>query len=98
MVRVTSDPQTPHPMHTHPNARPTSLGRERLLCRHIHDRCPISVLAVEAGISLRTASKWLARYCAGGAAALLDRRSVCRTHRRMGRVPSRGVNPEARLP
>jgi transposase InsO family protein len=68
-------------MHTHPNARLTPIGRERLLRRHIHDRCPLSVLAAEAGISLRTAYKWLARYRSGGAAALVDRRSVRRTQR-----------------
>ena len=50
--------------------------------RHIHDRCPLSVLAAEAGIGLRTAYKWLARYRAGGVAALVDRRSVRRTQRR----------------
>jgi hypothetical protein len=49
-------------MHTHPNARLTPLGRERLLRRHIHERRPLSVLAAEVGISLRTAYKWLARY------------------------------------
>ena len=69
-------------MHTHPNARLTPLGRERLLRRHIHDRCTLSVLAAEAGISLRTAYTWLARYRSGGAAALVDRRRVRRTQRR----------------
>jgi hypothetical protein len=70
-------------MHTHPNARLTPLGRERLLCRHIdHGESLISVSAL-AGMSARTAYKWLARYRSGGASALVDRRSVRRTQRRM---------------
>ena len=40
------------------------------------------VLATQAGISLRSAYKWLARYRTGGVAALADRRSVRRTQRR----------------
>ena len=69
-------------MHTHPNARLTPLGRERLLRRHTEDHLPLSVLAAQAGISVRTAYKWLARYRLGGATALVDRRSVRRTQRR----------------
>jgi transposase len=40
-------------------------------------------LAAEAGISLRYAYKWLARYLSGGAAALVDRRRVRRRQRQM---------------
>ena len=69
-------------MHTHPNARLTPLGRERLLRRHIEARLPLPTLAAHAGISIRTAYKWLARYRSGGASALVDRRSVRRTRRR----------------
>ena len=69
-------------MHTHPNARLTPLGRERLLRRHIEEHLPLPTLAAQAGISIRTAYKWLARYRAGGASALVDRRSVRRTQRR----------------
>ena len=69
-------------MHTHPNARLTPLGRERLLRRHIEEHLPLPTLAAEAGISIRSAYKWLARYRSGGAAALVDRRSVRRTQRR----------------
>ena len=69
-------------MHTHPNARLTPLGRERLLRRHTEDHLPLSVLAAQAGISVRTAYKWLARYRLGGATALVDRCSVRRTQRR----------------
>ena len=69
-------------MHTHPNARLTPLGRERLLRRHIEHGESLASLADQAGISVRSAYKWLARYRAGGAAALVDRRSVRRTQRR----------------
>ena len=69
-------------MHTHPNARLTALGRERLVRRHIDEGIPLHELASQAGISLRSAYKWLARYRAGGTAALVDRRSVRRTQRR----------------
>jgi len=41
---------------------------------------PLAELAAEAGISLRCAYKWLARYRSGGPASLADRRSVRRTH------------------
>jgi len=69
-------------MHTHPNARLTALGRERLVRRHIDERRPLAELAFQAGISLRTAYKWLARFRSGGPAALVDRRSVRRNQRR----------------
>jgi transposase len=69
-------------MHTHPNARLTPLGRERLVRRHIDERLPLAELAFQAGISLRTAYKWLARFRAGGPAALVDRLSVRRNQRR----------------
>jgi transposase len=69
-------------MHTHPNARLTPLGRERLLRRNIDQGEPLAGLAAQAGISLRTAYKWLARYRSGGHTSLADRRSVRRTQRR----------------
>jgi hypothetical protein len=53
-------------MHAHPNARLTPLSRERLLRRHIDGVEPLKALAFQAGISLRTAYKWLARYRSGG--------------------------------
>ncbi|MEY4354438.1 MAG: hypothetical protein RLZZ609_2679 [Cyanobacteriota bacterium] len=57
-------------------SRLTVVSRERLIRRHLDERVPLRFLAAQAGISLRTAYKWLARYRAGGAAALADRRSV----------------------
>ncbi len=68
-------------MHTLTNARLTQRGRLRLVSQHLnHHRSPHE-LAAEAGISLRCAYKWLARYPSGGLASLADRRSVRRTQR-----------------
>jgi len=69
-------------MHSHPNARLTPISRERLIRRHLEDRVPLKALAAQAGISLRSAYKWLARFRDGGVTALADRRSVRRTQRR----------------
>ena len=69
-------------MHSHPNARLTQKSRLRLVNQHLQDRRPLAELAAEAGISLRCAYKWLARYRSGGAPSLADRRSVRRTQRR----------------
>ena len=48
-------------MHTHPNARLTPLGREQLLRRHIDHGESLDFLAIQVGISIRTAYKWLGR-------------------------------------
>jgi transposase len=70
-------------MHSHPNAaRLTPISRERLIRRHLDEGVPLKALAGEAGISLRSPYKWLARFRQGGSAALADRRSVRRTQRR----------------
>jgi len=69
-------------MHTHANARLTQKGRLRLVSQHLNDHRPLAELAAEAGISLRCAYKWLARYRSGGPASLADRRSVRRRQRR----------------
>ena len=69
-------------MHSHPNARLTQRGRLRLVTQHLEHGRSLAELSAEAGISLRCAYKWLARYRSGGAAALMDRRSVRRTQRR----------------
>jgi transposase len=68
-------------MHTHPNARLTPLGRERLLRRHIDHGENLTFLAAQSGISVHSAYKWLVRYRSGAAAALVDRRSVRRSQR-----------------
>lgn len=69
-------------MHSHPLARLTPLGRERLIRRHLEEGVSLQLLAADAGISLRTAYKWLGRFREGAPAALADRRSVRRTQRR----------------
>ncbi|WP_231594727.1 leucine zipper domain-containing protein [Synechococcus sp. CBW1107] len=69
-------------MHTHPNARLTPIGRERLIRQHLDEDRNLAQLAADHGISERTARKWLARFRSGGLAALADRRSVRRTQRR----------------
>jgi transposase InsO family protein len=69
-------------MHTHANARLTQKGRLRLVSQHLNDHRPLAELAAEAGISLRCAYKWLARYRSGGPPSLADRRSVRRTQPR----------------
>jgi transposase-like protein len=69
-------------MHTHPNARLTPIGRERLIRQHLDEGTGLAQLAAGHGISERTARKWLARFRSGGPAALADRWSVRRTQRR----------------
>ncbi|WP_255476182.1 DDE-type integrase/transposase/recombinase [Cyanobium sp. BSA11S] len=49
---------------------------------HLNEGEPLKALAAQAGISLRSAYKWLARFRDGGVTALADRRSVRRTQRR----------------
>jgi len=63
-------------------SRLTVVSRERLIRRHLEEHVPLRTLAAHAGISLRTAYKWLARYRTGGTAALADRRSVRYSQRR----------------
>jgi hypothetical protein len=63
-------------------SRLTVVSRERLIRRHLEEHVPLRTLAAHAGISLRTAYKWLARYRTGGTAALADRRSVRHSQRR----------------
>ena len=63
-------------------ARLTAISRERLIRRHLEDGEALKDLASQAGISLRTAYKWLARFRSGGTPSLADRRSVRRTQRR----------------
>ena len=41
-----------------------------VLRRHLHDAVPLDEAATDAGVSLRTASRWLTRYRADGPAGL----------------------------
>src|SRR3546814_13898167 len=44
--------------------------RMAVLRRHLHDAVPLDQATTDAGISLRTARRWLARYRADGPAGL----------------------------
>ena len=70
-------------MNVHMNARMTVRGRALLVERIGEQGWPVAQAASAAGVSERTAHKWLARYRAGGAIALCERNS------RPGRSPRR---------
>ena len=63
-------------MNVHENARMTVRGRVLLVKRIVEGRWRVALAAEAAGISVRTAYKWLARYRAGGEAMLTDRSSA----------------------
>jgi transposase InsO family protein len=65
-------------MKMHANARLSLKGRELLIDRVEHAGWSLSAAAEAAGISDRTARKWIARYRAEGPAGLLDRSSAPR--------------------
>jgi transposase InsO family protein len=71
-------------MNVHKNARMTVHGR-LLLVRRVRDRgWRVETAALAAGVSVRTAYKWLARHRAGGERALRDRSSApARSPRRL---------------
>ena len=61
-------------MNIHKNARMTVHGRALMVSRICEERWRVADAAAAAGVSERVAYKWLARYRAGGAAALHDRK------------------------
>ena len=63
-------------MNVHKNARLTAKGRALLVSRVRTERWPVAKAAGAAGISQRTAFRWLARHRAGGELALQDRSSA----------------------
>lgn len=63
-------------MNVHKNARMTVHGRVLLVKRIVADGWRVALAAEAAGVSVRTAYKWLARYRAGGEATLTDRSSA----------------------
>ena len=73
---ATPDPESEPRMNRHENARMTFHGRALLVRRVREERWRVSVAAEAAGISLRTAYKWLARHRAGGERMLHDRSSA----------------------
>jgi transposase InsO family protein len=63
-------------MNIHQNARMSFHGRVLLMNRIISERWRVADAAKAAGISVRTAYKWLARFRAGGERMLHDRSSA----------------------
>jgi transposase len=63
-------------MNLHRNARLTPRGRRLLVERVCHERMALSVAAAAAGVSTRTASKWVGRYRREGLTGLEDRSSA----------------------
>jgi transposase InsO family protein len=63
-------------MKLHANARLSVKGRELLVDRVQNARWSLTQAAEAAGVSDRTAAKWLARYRSEGSAGLLDRSSA----------------------
>ena len=65
-------------MRCHANARLSPIGRQLLIDRIQTECWSVTEAAASAGISERTARKWLARFRAEGEAGLLDRSSAPR--------------------
>ena len=65
-------------MNAHKNARLTPFSRELMIRRIRKENWTVARAAEAAGVSERTAYKWLARFRDGGAAALYNRRPVPR--------------------
>src|SRR4051812_22459295 len=76
-------------MKLHGNARLTPRGRLLLVQRVCDQKMLLQTAAVAAGVSTRTASKWVARYRTKGELGLYDRSSA--PHRVPGRTPEQHV-------
>jgi transposase InsO family protein len=63
-------------MRLHGNARTCPHSRQLIVARVVSERWSVVDAAAAAGVSERTAAKWLARYRAEGAAGLFDRSSA----------------------
>lgn len=73
-------------MNLHSLARTTPISRALLVDRVSRESWTVHEAAAAAGISQRTAYKWLARYRSEGPAGLVDRAS--RPHRSPSKIPS----------
>ena len=80
-------------MNSHKNARLTPLGRALLVDRVLVQGVSVSAAADAAGVSRRTARKWIKRYEEEGPAGLLDRSS--RGHAMEGCPDERPRNHQA---
>ncbi len=76
-------------MRLHPNAKLTPKTRHLLADRIRKERWPVARAARAAGVTRRTAYKWLKRFEGGGEAALQDRSS--RPHRIPRRTPRQAL-------
>lgn len=76
-------------MNIHKHARLTPSGRALLVQRVLQEGWQVAVAAEAAGISRRTAYKWLARFKAEGFAGLQDR--SCRPHRSPRACPAEEI-------
>jgi transposase InsO family protein len=76
-------------MKLHGNARLTPRGRKLLVQRVCDRQMSLEMAALSAGVSTRTASKWVARYRLEGELGLCDRSSA--PHRVPGRTPEQRV-------
>ncbi len=76
-------------MRLHPNAKLTPKTRRLLADRIRRERWPVARAARAAGVTRRTAYKWLRRFEDGGNAALQDRSS--RPHRIPRRTPRKAL-------
>jgi transposase InsO family protein len=77
-------------MRCHANARLSPIGRRLLVDRIERDGWTVRAAAASAGISERTARKWLARFRAEGASGLADRSSA--PHRVANRTDEQTVD------
>ena len=82
-------------MNVHKNARLAPLGRAVMISRIEEEGWPVGRAAEAAGVSRRTAWRWLSRFRAEGEAGLLDRSS--RPHSCPHAVPARVVRRIERL-
>jgi transposase InsO family protein len=82
-------------MKLHGNARLTPRGRLLLVQRVCDQAMSLQTAALSAGVSTRTASKWVARYRQEGELGLYDRSSA--PHRVPGRTPDERVSVIAAL-
>lgn len=79
-------------MNVHQNARLTPAGRALLVQRVVREHQPITQVAQQLGVSVRTARKWVCRAALEGTAGLADRSS--RPHRSptaLRRTPRRQI-------
>src|SRR5262249_1633214 len=77
--------QRRHRMRLHASARLTLHGRRRLVRQVCDEQVALVAASAAAGVSARTAAKWVARWRGEGEAGLLDRSSAA--HRIPHRTP-----------